>query len=284
MKRALTIVVGGIAVCLFLGGVPVLCQMVPAPAAAQQAPKVANAPIITAAAEHPLLPVIRWAEREHPNIAAITDYTAIMQKQENIGGEVNGVQVLEIKVRHHPFSVYTKFRFPQELNGQQAIYVQGKNDDKIIGHGVGFRRTFGSQKLEPSGLLAMRGQKYPITEMGLLNLTDRLLEVGYKDSRFDECVVKYTEGVTLFKNTEPRECTMIQVMHPTPRPYFIFYVALIYVDKELNLPIRYESYEWPRKEGEKPKLIEVYEYRNLKLNVGLTDKDFDPDNPEYAFP
>ena len=281
MKKILTIVASGIAVGLCFLGVPALCQ-VPSPSPAEQAPKVANAPVVTS--EHPLTPVIHWAERERPRIVTIDDYTAIVQKQENIDGEVHGVQVMEIKIRHRPFSVYTKFRFPQDLNGQQAIYVQGKNDDRILGHGVGFQRTLGTHSLDPAGFIAMRGQKYPITDIGLLNLVDKLVEVGYKDSRFGECTVKYIEGATLFKNTSPRECTVIHVEHPVPRPYFTFHVARIYVDKELNLPIRYESYEWSRKAGETPKLLEVYEYRDLKLNVGLTDKDFDPANPEYGFP
>jgi len=56
------------------------------------------------------------------------------------------------------------------------------------------------------------------------------------------------------------------------------------VDKALNLPIRYESYDWPRKEGETPKLIEAYTYLNLQLNVGLTDADFDYTNPTYNYP
>ena len=131
----------------------------------------------------------------------------------------------------------------------------------------------------------MAGHKYPITEMGILNLLDKLLEVGQKDSKFDECTVTYTEGVKLFKDTPSmRECTMIEVNHPVPRAHFMFHIARIFVDNELNLPIRYESYEWPRKEGEPTKLIEAYVYRDLKINVGLTDADFDHTNPTYAFP
>jgi hypothetical protein len=30
--------------------------------------------------------------------------------------------------------------------------------------------------------------------------------------------------------------------------------------------------------------MEEYIYRDLKLNVGLQEKDFDPDNEEYDFP
>jgi hypothetical protein len=30
-------------------------------------------------------------------------------------------------------------------------------------------------------------------------------------------------------------------------------------------------------------LVEDYGYEDLKLNAGLTDLDFDPQNPEYRF-
>ena len=283
MKRALT-VVSGIAVCLLFSGVSALCQTAPNSTPSAESPKVASASV-TPAVEHPLMPVIRWAEQERPKVAAIRDYTALLQKQENINGTIQGAQVLEVKVRHQPFSVYTKFRYPVELNGQQAIYVQGKNDNKLIGHGVGIQKKFGTQFLDPEGFLAMRGQKYPITQMGVLNLIDKLLEVGYKDSKFGECEVKYyTEGIKIGSKESPRECTLIEVTHPVPRQNFTFHIARIFVDKELNLPIRYESFDWPRREGESPGLLEIYSYLNLKLNVGLTDLDFDHKNPEYAFP
>ena len=280
MKKMLTKVVSGVAVCLLFNGVSALCQTAPVPE--MESPKVASSS--AAAAEHPLMPVIRWAESGRPAVANIKDYTATMQKQENIGGKVQPAQVMEVKVRHQPFSVYVKLLFPKELAGQQAIYVKGQNDDKAFAHGVGFQKNFGTQKLDPTGILMMSGNKYPITEMGVLNLIDKLLEVGYKDSKFGECEVTYKEGVTIGSKDAPRECTMIEVTHPVPRQNFTFYKARIFVDKELNLPICYMSYDWPRKEGETPTLIEAYTYLNLKLNVGLTDADFDHKNPKYAFP
>ena len=283
MKKGLTLAVSGIAVCLLFGGVTALCQTAtPTPSSAMEGAKIASN--VSTSVEHPLIPVIRWAERERPAIAAAKDYTAIMQKQENIGGDVQEAQMMEVKVRHQPFSVYLKFRYPPRMNGQQAIYVRGQNDNKLIAHGVGLERKFGTQKLDPEGWIAMRGNKYPITEMGVLNLVDKLLEVGYKDSKFGECDVSYIEGVKTGDKNAPRECTMIQVTHPIPRQNFIFHIARIYVDNELNLPIRYESYDWARKEGETPKLLEAYTYRDLKLNVGLTDADFDYLNPAYNFP
>jgi len=254
------------------------------PVFAQQAevspPKVAsNIPVQV---EHPLMPVIRWAERERPRVLAeVKDYTAIMTKQENINGEIQEAQVMELKFRQEPFSVYLKFRYPRKINGQEAIYVRGQNDSKLIAHGVGAERVFGTQKLDPEGFIAMRGNKYPITEMGLLNLVDKLLEVGRHDAKYGECNVNYYEKDIL---VEDRTCTLIEVVHPVPRSNFTFYIARIYVDKELNLPIRYESYDWPKKPGEAPILIEAYTYQKLKINVGLTDKDFDYKNPAYNYP
>lgn len=51
--------------------------------------------------------------------------------------------------------------------------------------------------------------------------------------------------------------------------------ALIYFDDELKVPIWYESYDFPVKEGGKPALLEEYTYLNVKMNNGFTDKDFD---------
>lgn len=247
----------------------------------QPAPKVAsNITLTPAVNEHPLMPVIRWAEKERPRLVAIKDYTAIMTKQENIDGVVQEAEVMEIKVRHEPLSFYLKFRYPRKKNGQEAIWVKDQNDGKLIGHGVGLEKKFGTQFLDPEGFIAKRGCKYPMTEMGILNLVDKLLDVGYKDSKYGECEVKYYEGVKVGN----RECTLIRVVHPIPRKNFIFYIAQVFVDNELNLPIRYESYEWPKKEGDPPTLIEAYTYENLKLNVGLTDADFDYRNPAYDYP
>jgi hypothetical protein len=204
-----------------------------------------------------------------------------MTKQENINGTLHEAQTMEIKIRHQPFSVYTKFQFPKKVLGQQAIYVRGQNDDKLIAHGVGLQKAFGTHRLDPNGIIARNGNKYPITEMGILNLVDKLLEVGYRDSKFfGECEVTYTEGVQV----AGRECTVIRVSHPVPRPHFTFHIANVYVDKELNLPTRYESFDWPGKAGETPKLIEAYMYMDIKINVGLADADFDHTNPEYGFP
>ncbi len=234
-----------------------------------------------AANEHPLIPVLKWAKTGRPRIAELKDYTALLSKQESIDGEKQVAQMMEMKIRHEPFSVYLKFRWPREMAGQEVIYIKGLNDGNMQAHGVGMQKRLGTLSLDPNGLIAMRGNKYPITEIGLLNLVDKLVEVGEKDTKYGECSVNYYEDVT---DSEGRPCTMIEVIHPTPRKQFRFYVARILVDNEYNMPIRYESYEWMGEKDTEPPLIEIYTYQKLRLNVGLTDEDFSTKNPKYAFP
>ncbi|MEC8305160.1 MAG: DUF1571 domain-containing protein, partial [Planctomycetota bacterium] len=63
-----------------------------------------------------------------------------------------------------------------------------------------------------------------------------------------------------------------------------FHIAKVHIDNELRIPIRYAAYSWPRRPGGNPVLEEEYTYKNVKLNVKLSDEDFNPDNPGYKFP
>lgn len=230
--------------------------------------------------EHPLEPALRMASAAIKNIDAnIQDYSAVMVKRERIGGKLNEQEFLYIKIRHKPFSVYMYFLGPPRLRGQEAIYVEGQNNGNLLGHGVGIRKIAGTVPLQPTGALAMAGQRYPITEIGILNLTKRLVEVAMQDKQFGECEVKFYQGAKINK----RSATCIQVLHPVRRANFRFNKALVFVDDELNIPVRYEAYEWPKVAGGPPQLIEEYTYTDIKINNGFTDADFDENNPNYHF-
>jgi outer membrane lipoprotein-sorting protein len=127
--------------------------------------------------------------------------------------------------------------------------------------------------------MAMEGNRYPITQIGVANLTHRLIEVAEHDKKYGECDVQFRKGAKV----NDRVCTIIEVTHPIPRRNFLFHKAIVYVDDELNVPIRYEAYSWPKTPGGPPTLDEEYTYINLKTNVGLTDADFDIHNPSYHF-
>lgn len=234
-----------------------------------------------ATAEHPLEPALKIAQEGLESIKAnISDYSATMVKRERIDGELGDHQYMFCKVRHEPFSVYLSFLAPEDVKGQEVIYVAGQNDDNILAHaGSGVRAMVGMVSLKPSSMLAMQGNRYPITELGVENLTRRLVEVAEHDRQFGECDVNFYPGAKV----NGRVCTCIQVTHPVPRRNFRFHLARVFIDDELKIPVRYEAYDWPQDVGGQPVLMEEYTYMNVQVNQGFTDIDFDPRNTAYKF-
>jgi hypothetical protein len=240
----------------------------------------------TQANEHPLMPALRWAYDGMGNLEKLTDYSATLAKRERgSDGKLGDFEQMFVKIRHKPFSVYMCFLSPSKIKGQEVIFMEGRDNGNMWAHTVGLKdKMFGKVLIKPDGPIAMNGQHYPLTELGILNLTKRLVEVAQRDVKYGECEVQFFKGAKI-KNSvgQPRICTCIQVVHPVPRSNFLFHMARIFVDDELNLPIRYESYDWPKEPGGPPELIEEYTYLNLKLNNGFTDADFDVKNPNYHF-
>jgi hypothetical protein len=230
--------------------------------------------------EHPLTPVLKMAKDAMAEMETnIQDYSATLIKRERLGEKLGENEFMFVKIRQKPFSVYTYFLGPDRMKGQEAIYVEGKNNNCIVGHGVGIRKIAGTVRIDPLGMLAMQGNRYPITEIGLFNLTRRLIEIGEKDAQFGECEVKVVSGAKI----NGRSCTCIQVTHPVPRKNFLFHVARIFYDDEMRLITRYEAYDWPKQPGGAPQLTEEYTYLNIKINNGFTDADFDENNPAYGY-
>lgn len=238
---------------------------------------------------HPLDPALKIARENLEYIQGnVRDYTSIVIKRERINGTLGETEFCFCKIRNRkmkdgkvevPLSVYMKFLKPKSVMGREAIWVENQYDGKLIAHDNGFKNLL-TVRLDPRGYWAMLGQKYDITEMGIENLVVELLDRGQRERKYNECDVQFFEGAKVGE----RKCMMIQVTHPEQREHFEFYIAQIFIDQELNVPIRYAAFSWPETEGGEPVLLEEYTYTDIKLNVGLTDKDFDPTNPEYNFP
>lgn len=218
----------------------------------------------------------------------VRDYTCDFCKREQVQGQLVDWQYMQAKVRHQqrkdskvivPFSVYLKFVSPPALKGREVLYVSDRwNGDLIVRRG-GTRLPNTTLRLEPEGPLAMDGQRYPVTEFGMLNIVRRLIDV--LESKLDP---KHTE-VQLFKDAKlnGRPCLHIQVIQTVRNPRLPVRAARIFVDNQLQLPVYFASYDWPAQPDGKPVLLEEYIYYNIKANVGLTDRDFARNNPAYSF-
>lgn len=238
--------------------------------------------------EHPLFSTYQRAQQIHSYIQQnVDDYTCLLIKRERIAGELLPYEHIYVKFRSErvnhdevvvPFSVYMKFLGPKRMKGREVLFVEGDNDGDMLARQPG-RRASIDLSVDPHGDLAMRNNRYPITEFGIENLLGRLIEVAVEDMRYDDCEVNIYRGAKV----DGRSCTGYEVKHPIRGPGFRFHLARVFVDDELGVPVRYAAYDWPAEQGGAPQLLEEYTYRRLNLNVGLTDEDFQRANPAYGF-
>jgi hypothetical protein len=211
----------------------------------------------------------------------IKDYSGVIVKTERIGTKPV-TTVMFAKIREEPFSVYLYFLDRSDnttVKRREVLYVKGQNDGKLLVHNPGL---FGNiiPPMAPDNPLAMLGEHYPITEIGLANLCRQLIKRGEAAGDPGQVEVKRFPRARI----NDRACNLIQVIYPVHEKTIWGYLARVFVDNERNFPIRVELFELPEDRKKEPQLVEEYTYLDLKLNNGYTNADFDRKNRQYKFP
>ena len=229
-------------------------------------------------ARHPLEPVLARLDVARQALQRVKGYECQFIKRERIHGQLGPHEYMHLKIRHEPFSVYLRALGPERRRGDEAIYVEGANDGLVVAHTGGLRdRIAGTVRLEPTHPRLMRGNLYPITEIGIRNLVLKQIRLYEYEVQFAECDVKMYSNVSV----DRRATDCIEVIHPRPRRNFRYYVARLFFDREWLVPIRFEGYGWPSQGA--PPLVEEYTYTQIVWNPRLGTTDFDPKNPRYHF-
>jgi hypothetical protein len=231
--------------------------------------------------EHPLDPAIELAEKALQKLNTVHGYTAKLVKRERVGDELTEPEVMLLKLRQKPFSVYLKFLEPDAVKGREVIFVPGKNNGNLLVHLSGLIASqLGTLALDPNGYLAMQGQRHPITEIGLKSMTEQLLKRAEASKKSEhKPIVKFFTGAKV----GDVDALRVEVTFTHHDPKDPAYRAVIYFDPERMIPLRYQGYGWPAKPGAVPPLLEDYAYYDVEINPGLTDRDFQTSNPAYAF-
>lgn len=213
------------------------------------------------------------------SLATACDLQAVFHKREQIDGTLQDLNVMEIKVRREPASVYLRWNEPYE--GREVIWREGADDGKLLVHGGGWRRRLVPLlKIDPYGERALEYSRRPVTEIGIWNFARRLQTQVAADLKRGGLDVSMWHDRLM----GGRACYCFELAHRAPGPDAPYQRLEIYIDQATGLPIACQRFNWAPPGGDaRGVLDESYVYHELVLNCGLSDADFDPASSHYQF-
>jgi len=218
----------------------------------------------------------------------VPDYTATFSKQEYVGGSLSDNQVINLKCRHQPFSVYMKWVVGDK--GQELLYVDGENDQKMLVKMGGLKgRLMPTLKLDPHGSLAMQESRYPITKAGIKALAEEIIGFRKKDLAENlntECVMLSDQKF------DGKSCYCFIAHFANAKESPTYRKSVIYIDEKTCLPVFVRGFGWPQEEGlasaspeelDEQTLIESYSFTDINLKSELATTEFSEKNSDYRF-
>jgi hypothetical protein len=218
----------------------------------------------TAVEANPLAKMLIEAKKNLERIQdEVRDYSCLVVRRERIDGKLGNFEYMQAKVRHPhvdaegqevPFSIYIKFLAPDSVKGREVLFVSGKFDNKMLVRKGGRSMSYLKTTIAPDSRIAMKENRYPLTEFGVKNLLSRLIE----EAEVEMAASKETK-IVFYENAKvnDRICTGIQLEHLNQEDSDKFHIAKVYVDNELKMPVHYEAFAWSPIGG-KPLLLEQY--------------------------
>jgi outer membrane lipoprotein-sorting protein len=203
--------------------------------------------------------------------ALVDHYTALFLIQERVDGKLGPEQWIDLKFKK-PFRFYLRWREgPNE--GRQVLYPAGASGKELL---VRVPLLVGAvtKTLDPNDARTRKGSRHPITDIGVGRLLEFIAGHARRGLQRRELIPEEAGQRTTFDR--PTQRYVLRFPKDATEGYYC-QTAVLDVDRELRLPIYVEIIDWQNV------LVERYGYRDLRLNSGLTEADFDPKNPEYGF-
>lgn len=192
-----------------------------------------------------------------------------MYKQERIDGKPQGVEKILLKYRDQPLAIYMKW-LEGPWQGREVLY-----NSKI--HKPGWARV------RESGILGIMAVTAPIDSEVLRRGANHLLiEVGFRyyiegnEKEFQKAQGRIEHQRYGIKDLDGVKVYQFESILPKEPETMYAYRTMEYFDFRNALPIKSEVYNFDNE------LKESFHYTQIEVNPGLTDRDFDPANPDYG--
>lgn len=223
---------------------------------------------------------IEFARGSRAALRDVKDYTAVFTKTECVNDRLI-TQVMDMKFRHQPFSVYLCRRWKGKP-GREVLFVDGANGGRLLVREAGLKSLTGTMSFYPDDPKVLQESRHPITEIGLARLLESALLIWEHEERAipaSNREVMFLPSVML----EATECAVVQITHLNRHPGINTHLSRVYFGKDTKFAVLAENYGWPAHAGDDPPLLERYSYSEIRTNPGLADGEFDRSNPAYRF-
>jgi hypothetical protein len=236
--------------------------------------------------DHPLLPALKEARQWLGQARQkVHDFHCRVTKRERIDGLLQEFYYIEMWVREEvrvaeqvrsPFSVYMEFLGPKSVYDRRLLYVEGRNEGKIMVRKGGPRFEYVVTEVDADAESTKSESLCPITQSGFIPLLAEIVATMERhmiaDPTGENTVVTHPQGAKV----DGRPCHVVRIMHPEKQDGLDFHVGTYFIDAGMGVPARIEKLDWPRKPDAAPGLIAEYNYTKVQINLGLSDSTFDP--------
>jgi len=239
-----------------------------------------DSPILTG--KEALVESDRVLAEAQSKLEKVSAYAATFVKQERIGDTLTELQIIQLRMFHQPMKIFMKWEGGKSA-GQRVIYAEGENDgDMLVRMLTGIEARLGVISLNPTGAMAMKHSRYPVTKAGLLELTKITRQHRQTDLKAESGV---TAKLLDHQKIDSRDCQCFVIEYA--KPEFApdekkeYRKSMIYIDTQTKLPICVRCYGWPEKiSGADPTkldqttLLELYAYRNIDFEAQVRADEF----------
>lgn len=221
----------------------------------------ARKPIADSNQRLPLPSPVSWAEVVN-SYDRVTDYVCLYEKTEKAISK-GEQQRIHLSFRK-PFDVRMDWLDSQDRVTQTAVYRQGLNDGRVLARENGLLGSLaGTLKLDPGETLALSDSRHPITEVGIGKIIDR----SQHDAANPGIASRFAGEEVLF-GKPAYKFEFVASDNEDVGGLGEARKALVWIDRELKLPIKLELYDSTNA------LLEQHSFKGLRLNQKLGDKTF----------
>lgn len=189
---------------------------------------------------------------------AIRDYTSLFIKQELSEGKLDPPEEIFLKFEK-PFKIYMKW-LNNPKKGLEVHYERGKHDGKLAIHKPGFLTGLaGVIFLEQDSPWVRKGSEtYNIEDAGIGTFLDD----------FSKAVLVAGKTGSLMAHQNPSGVWDVTFNVAEEDDTFFAKRCVVTFNESSKLPVQMELFNW---EGQ---TTGIYDYKDLKLNVGNLDPEF----------